>query len=191
MNEDPASSETTSASDTVVTRHEQLSESLTTGETSTDSLHPVFPLLPLPPQEYHSFRRDDTHEAGPKEDKMGTLHNAVTNLKQPRGESLNTNPSPFNRSQGAKCKLSSNKDPEFRFLPRTKHLEKRKRKLEEAAEESAHVSVSEPLIGPKLPKPPKLDMEDDSLNTTVSLIRNTLKQVVTHLLHFKINIFMS
>ncbi|XP_013861130.1 RNA-binding protein 48 [Austrofundulus limnaeus] len=178
MNEGSTSSETTSTSDTVVTRHEPVSENLTTGETSSDSLHPVFPPLPLPPHEYYSFRCDNAHEAGPKEDKMGTLHNAVTNLKQPQVESLRTNPSPFNRSRGTRCKLNSNQDPEFRFLPRTKHLERRKRKMEEAAEQSAHVSGgNEPLIGPKLPEPPKLDMEDDSLNTTVSLIRNTMKQV--------------
>ncbi|KAK1880041.1 RNA-binding protein 48 [Dissostichus eleginoides] len=36
---------------------------------------------------------------------------------------------------------------------------------------------NEPLIGPKLPEPPKLDMEDVSLNTTANLIRNTLKKV--------------
>lgn len=35
----------------------------------------------------------------------------------------------------------------------------------------------ERLIGPRLPEPPKLDMEDESLNTTVSLIRSTLKKV--------------
>lgn len=185
-------SETTSTSDTAVTRHEQLSEDLTTGETSSDSLHPVFPLLPLPPQEHYSFRCDNRLEAGPKEDKMGTLHNAVTNLKQPQVESLSTNPSPFSRNQGTKCKLNSNQNSEIRFLPRTKHLERRKRKMEEAAEQSAQVSGgNEPLIGPKLPEPPKLDMEDDSLNTTVSLIRNTMKQVVTHLLHYKINFLMS
>uniref|UniRef100_A0A3Q0SYJ6 RNA-binding protein 48 n=1 Tax=Amphilophus citrinellus TaxID=61819 RepID=A0A3Q0SYJ6_AMPCI len=64
-----------------------------------------------------------------------------------------------------------------RFLPRTTHLEKRKRKMEEAAEHSITISgQNEPLIGPKLPEPSKLDMEDKSLNTTVNLIRNTMKQ---------------
>lgn len=59
-------------------------------------------------------------------------------------------------------------------------MESRKRKTEEAAEHSLTdvPRSNEPLIGPKLPEPAKLDMEDVSLNTTVSLIRNTMKQVV-------------
>lgn len=58
-------------------------------------------------------------------------------------------------------------------------MENRKRKMEEVAEHSVTdvTTNNEPLIGPKLPEPPKLDMDDASLNTTVNLIRNTMKQV--------------
>uniref|UniRef100_A0A3Q2ZMC2 RNA-binding protein 48 n=2 Tax=Kryptolebias marmoratus TaxID=37003 RepID=A0A3Q2ZMC2_KRYMA len=177
-NEGSSSSETTSTSDTSVTRREQTSENLTAGETSNDSHDPDFPLLPLPPQQHYFFRHENLHGTGPTEDKMGTLHNAVTNLKRPQVEGLSTDPSSSNRGQGTKRRMSSNQASEFRFLPRTTHLESRKRKMEEAAEPSATVSGEDgPLIGPKLPEPPKVDMEDDSLNTTVSLIRNTMKQV--------------
>lgn len=176
------SSETSSTSDSTVTRHEQTSGNVTVEETSNDRNYPVFPLLPLPPQEHYSFRHENLHGTGPTEDKMGTLHNAVTNLKQPQVETLSSNPSSSNRGQSTKHRLNSNQASEFRFLPRTTHLESRKRQMEEAAEHLAKVSgENEPLVGPKLPESPKLDMEDDSLNTTVSLIRNTLKQVVTYL----------
>lgn len=59
--------------------------------------------------------------------------------------------------------------------------------MEEAAEHSkTDVSVkNEPLIGPKLLEPPKLDMDDESLNTTVNLIRNTMKQVTYDLIWLK------
>lgn len=172
------SSETSSTSDSVVTRHEQTSDNLTTEDTSNDSNYPVFPLLPLPPQEHYSFRHENLH-TGPTEDKMGTLHNAVTNMKPV--ETLSTNPSSSSRGQGTKHRPTTNQASELSFLPRTTHLERRKRRMEEAAEHSAKVSgENEPLIGPKLPESLKLDMEDDSLNTTVSLIRNTLKQVVTY-----------
>ncbi|XP_037548712.1 RNA-binding protein 48 [Nematolebias whitei] len=169
------SSETSS---TIVTRHEQTSENVTTEETSNDSNYPVFPLLPLPPREHYSFRHEILRGTGPTEDNMGTLHNAVTNVKQPPVDTLRTNPSSSSRGQGTKHSPNSNQASEFSFLPRTTHLERRKRRMEAAAEHCANVSGgNEPLIGPKLPESAKLDMEDDSLNTTVSLIRSTLKQV--------------
>lgn len=49
-------------------------------------------------------------------------------------------------------------------------------------EEADVTGHNEQLIGPKLPEPPRVDMEDESLNTTVSLIRNTLKKVVCNLM---------
>ncbi|XP_072303647.1 RNA-binding protein 48 isoform X2 [Eucyclogobius newberryi] len=67
--------------------------------------------------------------------------------------------------------------PPVRFLPRTTQIETRKRLAEDETEQSLEDVTSEGFIGPKLPEQPKLDMEDESLNRTVKMIRNTLKQV--------------
>ncbi|KAG8540410.1 hypothetical protein GDO81_019350 [Engystomops pustulosus] len=65
-----------------------------------------------------------------------------------------------------------------RFMPRTTQLQERQRRREESLVHSLSLSDSpEVVIGPKLPEPPKLDLEDDSLNTSVQLIRGKLKQV--------------
>ena len=108
---------------------------------------------------------------------MGTLHNVIIDPKQE--PTLSSSSSQTSSERGIEHKLTSNQPSAVRFVPRTTHLENRKRKIEEAAEHSlTDVSRNnETLIGPKLPEPPKLDMEDESLNTTVSLIRNTMKQV--------------
>ncbi|KAF3833813.1 hypothetical protein F7725_025017 [Dissostichus mawsoni] len=86
----------------------------------------------------------------------------------------------LDKDRGTEQRLTLNQAPAaVRFVPRTTHLENRKRRMEEAADHSlTDVTINnEPLIGPKLPEPPKLDMEDVSLNTTANLIRNTLKKV--------------
>ncbi|NXT75603.1 RBM48 protein, partial [Zapornia atra] len=67
-----------------------------------------------------------------------------------------------------------------RFLPRTTRLQERKRKREEGTKFSligTSVDSTEAIIGPQLPEIPKVDMEDDSLNTSATLIRNKLKEV--------------
>ncbi|KFQ39298.1 RNA-binding protein 48 [Mesitornis unicolor] len=67
-----------------------------------------------------------------------------------------------------------------RFLPRTTHLQERKRRREEGNKFSlkgTSVDNTEVIIGPQLPEVPKVDMDDDSLNTSASLIRNKLKEV--------------
>ncbi|NXH20977.1 RBM48 protein, partial [Bucco capensis] len=67
-----------------------------------------------------------------------------------------------------------------RFLPRTTHLQERKRKREEGNKFSligTSEDNTEVMIGPQLPEIPKVDMEDDSLNTSATLIRNKLKEV--------------
>ncbi|NXU52812.1 RBM48 protein, partial [Turnix velox] len=67
-----------------------------------------------------------------------------------------------------------------RFMPRTTHLQERKRKREEGNKFSlvgTNVDNTEVIIGPQLPEIPKVDMEDDSLNTSATLIRNKLKEV--------------
>ncbi|KFQ87296.1 RNA-binding protein 48, partial [Phoenicopterus ruber ruber] len=67
-----------------------------------------------------------------------------------------------------------------RFMPRTTHLQERKRKREEGNKFSlmgTSADNTEVIIGPQLPEMPKVDMEDDSLNTSATLIRNKLKEV--------------
>lgn len=110
---------------------------------------------------------------------MGTLHNAFIGSKQQPPQSSRFSQTSSHRDRGTDHRLTSNQSSAVRFVPRTTHLENRKRKMEEVAKHSPTEVTrnNEPLIGPKLPEPPKLDMEDESLNTTVSQIRNTMKQV--------------
>ncbi|KAK2830303.1 hypothetical protein Q5P01_018234 [Channa striata] len=175
-NEEPTTSGTATTTERIVAGHDKKCDD--TWETPNISHFSNFPLLPLPPQEHHY----DTYIHGhayqqpnrPAEDKMGTLHNAIINPKQQPGQSLSSSGTSSDRS-------NPNQASAVRFVPRTSYLENRKRKMEEAAD-NLLTDVSgknEPLIGPKLPEPPTLDMEDESLNTTLSLIRNTMKQVGT------------
>ncbi|XP_027604887.1 RNA-binding protein 48 isoform X2 [Pipra filicauda] len=67
-----------------------------------------------------------------------------------------------------------------RFMPRTTHLQERKRKREEGNRFSllgTNADNTEVIIGPQLPQIPKVDMDDESLNTSATLIRNKLKEV--------------
>nr|XP_060638242.1 RNA-binding protein 48 [Anolis sagrei ordinatus] len=69
-----------------------------------------------------------------------------------------------------------------RFMPRTTQLQERRRRRNEDNKLALLGSVSgskEIIIGPRLPETPKIDLEDDSLNTSANLIRNRLKEVVT------------
>ncbi|NXG20129.1 RBM48 protein, partial [Grallaria varia] len=68
-----------------------------------------------------------------------------------------------------------------RFMPRTTHLQERKRRREEGSKFSllgTSADNTEVIIGPQLPEIPKVDMDDESLNTSATLIRNKLKEVV-------------
>ncbi|XP_031585058.1 RNA-binding protein 48 [Oreochromis aureus] len=169
--EEPSSSETTTMSDDNILTHKQTSGNDNTRETSNVSHYLGFPPLPLPPQEHHYHRPKSQHL--PTEDKMGTLHNTCAGTFEQREGSSRS-------KQTLSSRQAAHQAAAVRFLPRTTHLEKRKRKMEEAEEPSSTVSgQNEPLIGPKLPEPSKLEMEDESLNTTVSLIRTTMKQVTS------------
>uniref|UniRef100_A0A8C8SJN7 RNA-binding protein 48 n=1 Tax=Pelusios castaneus TaxID=367368 RepID=A0A8C8SJN7_9SAUR len=68
-----------------------------------------------------------------------------------------------------------------RFMPRTTQLQERKRKRDQG-NRLAFIGMdsdsTEVIIGPQLPEMPKVDMDDDSLNTSASLIRTKLKEVV-------------
>ncbi|XP_070584339.1 RNA-binding protein 48 isoform X2 [Erythrolamprus reginae] len=66
-----------------------------------------------------------------------------------------------------------------RFMPRTTQLQERKRRRDEdhkLALLGRQPSSEEIIFGPRLPEIPKIDMDDDSLNTSAILIRNTLKK---------------
>lgn len=65
-------------------------------------------------------------------------------------------------------------------MPRTTQLQERKRKREEGNKSAlieTNVDSTDIIIGPQLPEIPKVDMDDDSLNTSATLIRNKLKEV--------------
>ncbi|NXN28361.1 RBM48 protein, partial [Nycticryphes semicollaris] len=67
-----------------------------------------------------------------------------------------------------------------RFMPRTTHLQERKRKREEGNKLSLSGTSgdkTEVVFGPQLPEIPKVDLDDNSLNTSATLIRNKLKEV--------------
>lgn len=170
-----------------MTRRDKTSDSVVTGETSNISHYSSFPLLPLPPQEHYYYGHKYQHGTIPTEDRMGTLHNAVTYTKQQSVQSSSSSQTSSDRDRVTEHSLTSNQSSAVRFVPRTARMENRKRKMEESAEHSPTdvARSNEPLIGPKLPEPPKLDMKDESLDTTVSLIRKTMKQVA-----YKSDVFM-
>ncbi|KAM5255659.1 RNA-binding protein 48 [Ctenodactylus gundi] len=70
-----------------------------------------------------------------------------------------------------------------RFMPRMTQLQQRKRRREDDSRLKTFLETSssskEVVIGPKLPGIPKIDLQDDSLNTTANLIRNKLKEVIS------------
>ncbi|XP_010733147.2 RNA-binding protein 48 [Larimichthys crocea] len=170
------SSDTATTSERIVMRHDKASDDDNTGEASNVSKHPSFPPLPLPPREYNYYGHKTQHGTVSTEDKMGTLHNAIIVTKQQPAPSSSSSQTSSDGHKGAKHRLTS-KPSAVRFVPRSTNLENRKRKMDEGHSLTDATRNDEPLIGPKLPEPPKLDMEDESLNTTVSLIRNTMKQV--------------
>ncbi|XP_074543113.1 RNA-binding protein 48 [Halichoeres trimaculatus] len=178
VQEQPTSSDSSATSETTITKQDRVSDSDKTRETSNTSHFSGFPLLPPPPREQYNYGHIHQFRNIPTEDKMGTLHNAVVeNNQQPR---QNADSSQIVSDRDPTQRLTSNQSSTTRFVPRTTHLENRKRKINDIVENSrSEDSSSEPLIGPKLPEPPKMDMEDESLNTTVSLIRSTMKQVGT------------
>ncbi|XP_010889825.1 RNA-binding protein 48 [Esox lucius] len=150
-----------------------------------------FPLLPLPPQEVPPYKHAPSYDqpsnyqanqcrAIPTEDKMGSLPNAIdTKLQQAPKVSSTAS------SSGADRGVAERRNPPHavapRFIPRTTHLENKKRKMVEVSKESLFgiVDKNEILIGPKLPEQPKMDMADESLNTTANMIRSTLKKVAS------------
>uniref|UniRef100_A0A8C5XKG4 RNA-binding protein 48 n=1 Tax=Microcebus murinus TaxID=30608 RepID=A0A8C5XKG4_MICMU len=70
-----------------------------------------------------------------------------------------------------------------RFMPRTTQLQEQKRRREDDRKLGTFLepstSSNEVMIGPLLPDIPKVDLHDDSLNTTANLIWNKLKKVIS------------
>ncbi|XP_024251131.1 RNA-binding protein 48 [Oncorhynchus tshawytscha] len=190
------------SSDTVATTartssgdDQRSSDASNKGETSSTSQghYLGFPLLPLPPQEFLPYRHAPSYDrlysyqanqcrSIPSEDKMGSLHNAI-NTKQQLATNISSVPSSSGGDRGIVKRLSKNPPLAAppRFVPRTTHLENRKRKIVETNKDSlfGFVDKNEILIGPKLPDRPKMDMADESLNITANMIRNTLKKVAS------------
>ncbi|XP_043073801.1 RNA-binding protein 48 [Puntigrus tetrazona] len=140
-----------------------------------------FPVPPLPPVEDVSYRlcgfAQSTADATlPTEDKMGSLHDAIPPVTETSAQRA---PSASHKKERDLRERQKNPSPSVRFMPRTTHLENRKRKLEGHALVLNEAAETEALIGPKLPELPKVDMEDHSLNVTASLIRQTMSKVAS------------
>ncbi|KAJ8267663.1 hypothetical protein COCON_G00128350 [Conger conger] len=159
-------------------------------ESFSTSYLPSYPLLPPPPQEHVHRPSSFSEQASsisalkayqckmqPAEDNMGSTYHFVgsgslpVSSKPPQSSSYG-NPAMSNQQR----KITR---PTTRFIPRTAYLENRKRKIEAACQDAllGIADKSEPLIGPKLPQPPKMDMEDASLNITANLIRSTMAKI--------------
>ncbi|XP_059365637.1 RNA-binding protein 48-like isoform X3 [Carassius carassius] len=145
---------------------------------------PVFPSLPVEDVSYriHGFAQPlqlqwTTNTTLPTEDKMGSLHNSIPPVPETSKQSASSSSSCVKERDLSH--VQKNLSPSVRFMPRTTHLESRKRKVEGQALFLNEASETETLIGPKLPELPKVDMEDQSLNVTASLIRQTMSKVAS------------
>ncbi|KAJ3608665.1 hypothetical protein NHX12_023196 [Muraenolepis orangiensis] len=157
--------------------HEKRSARDDTPDHSSVSHYQGFPSLPLPPREHGWYGRNPKRP-GPSEDRMGSLHNEITDTHQGPCET-----STRVQHTDTETRVAPRPASAVRFVPRTTHLETRKRRMEETRDPLLLsydvVGDDSPPIGPQLPEPPRLDMEDESLNATVHHIRNTLKQVAS------------
>ncbi|XP_051527062.1 uncharacterized protein LOC127425298 isoform X1 [Myxocyprinus asiaticus] len=153
-----------------------------TGE-NVNSDYLGFPLLSLPPREdlphKHPLQLQRTTERTlPIEDNMGSLHHFSPTVPDTAKQITPCSSSSIFQGRDLSQK-HKNLKPSVRFMPRTTHLESRKRKLEEQTLFLTEVDKNEPMIGPKLPELPKVDMEDNSLNLTANLIRQTMSKVAS------------
>ena len=110
---------------------------------------------------------------------MGTLHNAIDSEQQLQPPPSSSSSSSGDRSREAVRRPTNDPRPAIRFVPRTTQLENRKRRADNLGQGAllGIVGKEDIIIGPQLPEPPKMDMEDKSLNKTVDLIRSTMKKV--------------
>ncbi|XP_060798746.1 RNA-binding protein 48 isoform X2 [Neoarius graeffei] len=152
-------------------------------ETSNPNTYSECPLLPLPPQEEApqqclSSRGFKSHSqtSVPTEDKMGSLHHFIPELSRQTSNWPNSASADQEERNGTK----KSKNPPStvpRFIPRTAHLENRKRKMEDSMDLLGMLDKNAPVFGPKLPEQQRMDMEDASLNVTANLIRQTMAKV--------------
>ncbi|XP_062870202.1 RNA-binding protein 48 [Trichomycterus rosablanca] len=155
------------------------------GETSHSNTCSGFPLLPLPPQKdnpHHmfsskEFKSQSLHCSSSTEDKMGSLHSFIPSSKEHCEHTSNDPNTPAKEKEWITKKSKNPSTTVPRFIPRTAHLENRKRKIEDSSVLTGAADKNAPLYGPKLPEPPRMDMEDNSLNTTANLIRKTMAKV--------------
>ncbi|XP_063042031.1 RNA-binding protein 48-like [Engraulis encrasicolus] len=163
---------------------------------STANSYQGFPLLPLPLppplekpfcQPPYSGHLLQGRPLLPTEDKMGSLHHYIDTSKDPKPHTATTTSAAttttIQQSRPPTTNSRPTKGPSSheRFLPRTAHLDQRKRKAEETVSRSLMGSSDEPelFIGPKLPEIPKTDLEDASLNITANIIRNTMSKIAS------------
>ncbi|KAG7501383.1 RNA-binding protein 48 [Solea senegalensis] len=172
--EEPLTSNTATTSEKIISQQDQRLHNYNIEDSSNSNHYSDFPLLPLPPYEHHYLVHKNQHGTMHTEDKMGTLYNAIIDTKQRPAQKSSSD-----REKSREHRPTPNQASAVRFIPRNTHLENRKRKMEDTVDHTCTElsGKNDHLIGPKLPEPPKLDMEDDSLNTTAMLIRNTMKQV--------------
>ncbi|KAL4629883.1 RNA-binding protein 48 [Arapaima gigas] len=131
-----------------------------------------YTFIPPPPQEgFPSVFEQTVYE-----DEMGSTYYSDVTSSQAIS---NVNQTCSSDGNAMACSKAKDRPPPAKFIPRTTHLQNRKRKMEEDGKASVLGTTDEndTLIGPKLPELPKLDMEDDSLNITANLIRSTMAKV--------------
>ncbi|XP_040287120.1 RNA-binding protein 48 [Bufo bufo] len=122
------------------------------------------PMLPsMPPEPYQEYR--------------STSPSSSYSRNLPSGGSVHPPPCSGPERTGSPAHNILRSNP-TRFMPRTTQLQERQKRREASLALSLSLADSpEVVIGPKLPELPKLDLEDDSLNTSAKLIRGKLNQV--------------
>lgn len=154
-------------------------------ETSNPNTYTECPLLPLPAQEEtpqqclssKGFKSRSLHTSAPTEDKMGSLHNFIPSSPLLSKETLNGQKSADNDERHRTKRFQNPPSTAPRFIPRMAHLGNRKRKIQNSTDLLGMLDKNAPVCGPKLPEQQRMDMEDDSLNKTANLIRQTMAKV--------------
>lgn len=110
---------------------------------------------------------------------MGSLHSYIPASPEPSKQTSDfPNIATADKEKRERTQISKNPPSTApRFIPRTAHLENRKRKIRDSVDLLGMSSKNAPLIGPKPPEQQRMDMEDASLNTTANLIRQTMAKV--------------
>lgn len=107
---------------------------------------------------------------------MGSLHHFIPELSKQTSNWPNSVSADQEERNGTK-KSKNPPSTAPRFIPRTAHLENRKRKMEDSMDLLGMLDKNAPVFGPKLPEQQRMDMEDASLNVTANLIRQTMAKV--------------